>query len=559
MALTVIRETSDKKDVSNSFGEEIKRTGPYEYVDTNNEGIKRVVSKQGGYLVFLDYGRRLKEDKKTGLKVMKQDKTCKRVDTEGEAKKLRREAEEIREGKDPATHKKKKVTMEDVIADFKLNERYLEFGESYQEHYDNYMKHMLDYFKDFEPSKITAIDIENYYHYQRTRGNLLLAKNKDGTVSKKMISKSNPEGISINTLGKHKTAMKNIWEFMIDSKKYGVTENVVLIARMPKETITVNGKLVKVSKVQPKKSSYTIDQLNYMLNDALQNEFDRSIVLMIALAAIGGLRHSEVIGLSLGKFKHDELMSISDESFEYGGFDKQFYIEHDELMLIDEAVMCIRAKEVRKLPKGERIRIAAIPNVLREIVEYAMEQRQEILDTTGRKLNSQEQLYLPLVNILENRELKSQKMGRKWTNYQKRRTKRMEKAGLKPIPEIRYHDLRHTHGNLLKIDVPAWEISCNMGHLIPDANTTQKVYWNDRQPYRQHIIDYFDNNIKIDWDKAIRKKINDDDVLLHVNGSGHLVIKDENKEKVKNLRKRLVLSEDEIAEMLYLDEHAVLN
>ena len=46
--------------------------------------------------------------------------------------------------------------------------------------------------------------------------------------------------------------------------------------------------------------------------------------------------------------------------------------------------------------------------------------------------------------------------------------------------------------------------------------------------------------------------------LLHVNGSGHVVIKNEYKERVKQLRKRLVLSEDEITELLYLQEHDLL-
>ncbi|MBO5386857.1 MAG: hypothetical protein J6A59_01760, partial [Lachnospiraceae bacterium] len=366
-------------------------------------------------------------------------------------------------------------------------------------------------------------------------------------------------GISVNTLGKHKTAMKNLWEFMIDSKNYGVTENVVLKARVPKEVLEVDGKTVKVSKVQFNPRSYTVEELNYTLNDALQNEYDRSIVLMIAMAAIGGLRHSEVVGLKVGKYKHDELMCVTDAAFNYAGYDRKYYEEHEELMLIDEAIMKVRGKEVVKLPKGERIRITAVPNCLKEIVEYALEQRQEILDITGKKLESNAQLYLPLVNILEGRALNTEKMGRKWTDYEKRRNKRMEKDGLEPIPHVRYHDLRHTHGNLLKIEVPAWEISCNMGHLIPDANTTKKVYWNDRQPFREHIINFFDSNIKLDWDKALRKSINDEDMLLHISSNGHLVIKDEHKEKVKKLRKRLVLSEEEIAEMLYNKEHTLFN
>ena len=65
MALTNIKATG-LVEVTPTEPLIIKKSGPYEYVDTPNEGIKKIVSKQGGYLVFLDYGRKLKINKKTG-------------------------------------------------------------------------------------------------------------------------------------------------------------------------------------------------------------------------------------------------------------------------------------------------------------------------------------------------------------------------------------------------------------------------------------------------------------------------------------------------------------
>lgn len=196
--------------------------------------------------------------------------------------------------------------------------------------------------------------------------------------------------------------------------------------------------------------------------------------------------------------------------------------------------------------------------VLQEIIDFALEQKNEIFATMEKELNSNHQICLPLVNILENRNLKEDKVGRKWDQYQERRNKRMKALGLEPIPHIRFHDLRHTHSNLLKVEVPSWEISCNMGHLIPDSNTTQKVYWNDRQPYRQHIIDFFDSNIKIEWDKVTRRSINAEGARLHINNSGQLSIKNEDKEKIAKLKGKLVLTEEEIAELIYLEEHTLL-
>lgn len=562
MAIETIGVSKIMDTPINENDNNIKMINGYKCIETGTQGIFKVIGNRSGYIVRLDYGRTLKLDKKTNKFRLKQDKTIKHVETEREAKNLKRQADEIREKRRKGESvskqeiiKKEKVTMEDVINDFKESTRYKELGDSYKDHYDNYLNHILDYFKDFEPSKITSIDIENYYEYQRTRGNLTSSRKKDGTVNKKMISRSNEEGISINTLRKHKTAMKCLWEYMIDSQRYDVNNNVVIIAKIPKETIIIAGKETKVSCIKYYPRSLTLDELNYTLNDAIQNEYDRSIVVMIALGSIGGLRRSEVSALRVGKFDHGSLMKVSDDAFEYAGLDKQFYELHDELMLIDEARMRIRNKNVIKLPKGEKIRATAVPNCLKAIVEYAMEQRKEILSIYKKEITSDEQLYLPLVNIIDNRELNSDKMSKKWQEYQERRNKRMIQANLEPIPIVRFHDLRHTHSNILKITVPAWEISCNMGHLIPDSNTTKKVYWNDRQPYREHIIKFFDNNIKIDWDKAIKKSVNRDKSLLHINGSGHFVISNENKEKLKKLKKKLILTEDEIVEMLFREEN----
>lgn len=536
----------------------------YKCYETEHIGIFEIVDKKG-YLVRLDYGRVLKLDKKTSKYKFKQEKTNKKVNTLEEALKLRADAVLIREKRkngenviinyDSTVHK---VTMTDVIKDFKESQRYMEMSDSYKNFVNNYSQHILDYFAEFEPSKITSIDVEKYFLYQREFGKSKSAKSNGGTKNKQVEKLNKSNGISINTIYKHKSVMKIIWEYMIESQKYGVTVNIIPNSKVPREIIYVDGKAVSIGHVKYNARSLTLDELNYTLNDALQNEYDRNIALIIALGSIGGLRRSEVTALRIGRTLHNELMSISEETFEYGGYDIEYYIRHDELMFIDEARVRIGKKDIIKLPKGDKVRATAVPNCLKDIINYALEQKQEILATIGKELNPAEQICLPIVNILDGRELKESKVGRKWDQYQKRRNKRMKALGLEPIPHIRFHDLRHTHANLLKVEVPSWEISCNMGHLIPDANTTKKEYWNDRQPYRQHIMDYFDSHIKIDWNKVPRKSINDEGVLLHINNSGQLSIKNENKEKIAKLKGKLVLTEEEIAEMMYLEEHTLL-
>lgn len=535
------------KEVGYSL-EDVKKSGSYSYIDTEHEGIKRVVSPQGGYLVFLDYGRQYRPDKKTGTLVLRQCKSTKRVETEAEAKRLRREAEAIRNGESTYDGKPVDKKFIEAVDDFKASLRYQDLSDGYQEHGDNYLRHAISFFANLEPKEISITDMEGYYRYLLEHGN------KNPRVTKK--GKKNPEGLSLSSISKHRTFLKKVWEFFLDSNKYGVKSNVAELAKLPKVELVIDGKVKKTSVIKPKSRPLTLEELNYTLNDLVQNEFDRSIVLAVGLSAIGSLRHSEVNGLRCGKFYHNELMKITDDACEYGGFDRKYYEEHDNLMFIDTAIMKIRGKPIEKLPKNDRIRVSAVPDCLKQIVEYAMEQRKQVYALNGKAIGSNEPLYYPLVNIIKGGSVPADKLSRKWGAYQVRRNKRMKAAGLEPIPIIKFHELRHTHSNLCKIKVPSWEISNNMGHVIPDANTTQKVYWSDRQPYRDDIIEFFDNIIKIDWDKALRVSINGENSRVTVNGSGHLVIGREETKRRRSRGLKFVFKEEELEDMFLPLEQA---
>lgn len=363
--------------------------------------------KEVKYKAVCDYGRQPKRDKKTGEIMMKQVKTELTFKTLKEAREARAEAVLIRSaGADARVASSKKFC--DAVEDYKRSERYKSFSGSYQDHMVNYMNHMVDFFKDMEADKISVVDMEAYYAYQLESGSLNTAKgDKEGEACKK-------GGITVNTLPKHKTAAKHLWEFMVDAKAYGVVENVAEKSRIPKAVICIDGKKKKVSKVPFHARPLSLDELNYTLNDAIQNEFDRSIAVMAALAAVGSLRHSETVGLKLGKFMHDGLMAVTDSALDYGGFDREYYEKHDSLMLIDTAVMYINSKNVEKLPKGDKVRVAAVPECLKKIIAYAMEQRQEVYGIVGREIGSGESVYMPLINIIEGRPLVSQKLSRKW-------------------------------------------------------------------------------------------------------------------------------------------------
>ena len=97
-----------------------------------------------------------------------------------------------------------------------------------------------------------------------------------------------------------------------------------------------------------------------------------------------------------------------------------------------------------------------------------------------------------------------------------------------------------------------WQISYNMGHIVvvPDMdNTTTRVYWNDRQPERGNIIEYFDSHIRIDWDMVLRKPVNREGSVLKVNGSGHLGGSAAEKERRKEKGRKFIFKEEELEEL----------
>ena len=533
----IIIETPLHTETEGSGATQTKRSGKIEYVETNYKGIKKITNGNGGYLVFLDYGKKDVFDKDKCRYVKKQNKTARIVDTLKEAHKLRAEAELIRSGGDVRTVNGYKLTIGDAVEDYMSTARFQALNPNYMQMQEVVFHHMVDYFAGIEPRRITSIDIENYYEWQKKYGNRTLTKEgkeKENTT------------LSLNTINKHKSVMKMFFDYMIESGRYGIKENVIVTAKLPTAVIEIDGKKVVKKKIEYHPRSLTLDELNYTLNDAIQNEFDRSIALFIAL---GSLRRGEIIGLQIGKFYHNNYMCVHDDIFRLTDYDKILYSENSDVMMIDTAVNYVKGNYISKLPKCDVVRVSAIPMELRNIAEYYMEQRKEVYDIIGKEIVGTEQLYIPLVNLIKGTVPVSNRITRKWTEYQKRRNKRMIEQGLQPIPEVRLHDLRHTHANILKENVPASQISYNMGHCMPESNTTKRVYWNDREMKRDNILNYLNDSIKIDWSKAMRKNINDSDKIT-LNGSGHLVVAQDEIEKVRKFRKKYIYSEEEIVKLM---------
>lgn len=514
------------------------KIGKYDCTTTSTPNLFKINREKGGYVVRCNYGRCDKIDEKLGKLKTVSEVTLRVVETISEGKKLLQDAERIRYMRRDnincrvATPVKRQITLDDVIEAFKKDKKYQEMSSSYQIHYDNYFRHFSDFMGHKDPKAIRVEEIEAYYDYELKYGNLDNVKRDDeGKIIRDDEYNEKRRGLSVNTLPKHKTALKELWKYMIRKGCYDIEVNYPLLSEIPKVEIEIDGKKIKTRKIQRTYEVLSLDQLNYTLNDAIQYEADRSLVLLIALGAICGLRRSEAAALKIGRYYHNELMMIGEEMWQTNNFSgiRNYYERHDELILIDEAFKHLSRDELG-FPKNNIIRMVGKPKVLDEIVTYAMEQRQQLAKLLGVDIVGSDRLYLPLQNMLQQNMYCSQKITRKWNQYQIRRNQRMSKKGLEPIPIIRFHDLRHTHASLLsESGIPVKEISRNMGHLIPEegqvTNTTTKVYIHDRLPDRKNIIEYWDKNIHIEWDKALRID-GSYEGWVAVNGSGHLVVKE---------------------------------
>lgn len=535
--------------------EDVSHTGSYDVIATDTKGIKKIVNVSGGtyhetgeYLVKLNYGLVPTYDKKLQKMVQKEKRTSKVAHSWTEAKTLLRDAESVRSGERKYTPAG--ITFDIVVNDFMESQFFKELSDNYRSHYKNYIRHFCDYFCGMEISKITKNTIEQYYDFQMNSGKR--CKNtltKEGMINRKLLPVDG-KGISVNTIKKHKTALVAIWDYMINEGIYGVSTNVPSMTVTPLVTIKVGNKKKKVRYIPPTKTILTMEQLNIMINDALENEFDRSIAVMIALASIGGLRRSEIAGLSIGKFFHDNRMLLEPETFEISGYDIEYYKKQSKLMMIDTAYIDVgngNAYDI-KLPKNEKIRVSAIPQCLMDIVEYAFEQRKEVMKMRDGKICSTDEVYVPLINLIKGKGCGPQKLNKVFKQYQARMNKRLTKAGMQNIPEVNLHDLRHTHITLASMDVAGVEISLNVGHKVKfdgiQPNTTTIHYLHDYQPKRKRVIEFWEENIIIDWSKAMNISINNGK-QVRINRSGHLVFESETEEIFRRYGRKKYLTEEE--------------
>lgn len=419
-----------------------------EYRATDYPGIKQRIS-DGKYLAVIDLGRQPKLDKKTGQMVLKQCKTQKIFSTLKEAK-----AYQGANNKVKATQKVSrvsgKVTFSSAIADYDAKYS-ANWGAAYTAQKRNQERRMIAYFGDTDVRKIDTLAIESFFEWCRT-------PNEVYTTS-----------LGNNTIEKYKTHLNDLWKFMKKGRKYGITENVVTDADV--------GTIEKFEA-----SILTVEQIKYLLWYVIHCEKDYSVVSMLAIPALTGLRRGELCGL---RWKDIDW----------------------EKKVIDVAQQRMQAgsKTIVKVPKmgddngtsrfEKRQRYAALPDILANLLKSVKAQQTQFM---GHEPDPEDYVYRTKMNMVRGDLPRPGKVSLRFSELQNRCNKVREIQKLDPLPVIRLHDLRHTFISLcINGGVDQLKVSANCGHRNEDRHlsTTVKNYWHD-DSNREEIREFIDHTFK---------------------------------------------------------------
>lgn len=458
------------------------RFGPYILENTSDKRIRKVISKQKGYVVRLYLGK----DDNGKLKFL-----VRHTNTRQEALQI------CRSGTDAKAERKSEqrgILLDVAMENYTKSNEYNSKSPGYRYNMDHYRTVVSKYLGRKVAKTITVSDVEEFF---RT----LMGVDSDGNII------NEDAAIGYKTSLRYRAYLSNIWKFMCHENKYGVSRNIISDTVIPKIVTQIDGITIRTSNSDYVNKSLNLDELNITLNDALLNERDSSYVLMIMLAAVAGLRKSEILGLQASRLQRQDDDQIDERIVKIAQLDVDYYKKTNNLVLIDRAITIIPGQEICKLPKDNKPRVIGIPNVLNEVFKRVMSQRNQLL----RQLQeyglidlstNYDYAFYPLSCILNNTK-RPANITRTWQSYQERRNKRLIDQGCPEIGYVRLHELRHTHANLLRSaipSVPEYEISKNMGHSIT-GSVTRTNYFNDYCPDRRAIIDYFDSHIHLDFEK----------------------------------------------------------
>ena len=271
------------------------------------------------------------------------------------------------------------------------------WSDSYMMQKQSQAKRMQTYFGNRDVKSIDTLDIEEFFKWCRSP------------------QPGFPQPLSNNSIQKIRTHLYDLWKYMKkNQKKYGVRENVVLDAEV--------GDIKKFEA-----TILNAEQVNYMIQYAINNEKDYSTLALIGLPLLSGLRRGELCGV---KWKN---------------------LDFEKRLIDVEYQRCqISTGSLEKVPKGgkddgnsreeRKQRYAALPDSLAILLGYIKDQQAVYL---RREVTPEDYIYMTKVNLVNGYLPHPGKLSRKFSEFQNRMNKVREKAGLEPIPQVRLHDLRY--------------------------------------------------------------------------------------------------------------------
>lgn len=448
-----------------------------EWEKTKYIGIEK--RDDGKYRVMLDYGNVTDYNAKTGKIETRRVKTRRVVGTLREAQKM---LADVTRGKSTGISAKAgEQILKDVVKVYweRSKGKYAESSWSSIEHH---LRVINEYLGDIRVKDINKNKVEDFCNYIYEK-----------------------RGLGYKSIVKIKSTLSNVFTYMIGAPEiYGIDRNP---CRLPDLNIKAPKPKKGVDKYEP--HPMTEEAVNITINDITKNENDRALLAIFALGVIGGLRRSEIAGLTKANF----------------------YAEKDKMLIKDVVIKGEHCQNVNKdCTKDGAFRYVARPKILTKIIEYCMEQTASLQGYRSIKdIPDTDRIVRPVREILTGKATSVDKLYERWRDYQLRRNRRLVNLGQEEIEPVRLHDLRHTHAHLMAMHVPVIFISHNMGHSTEGsgryATTTEKVYLQDTNDRR--AVNAFWNNkdtcpIKIDWESRNRIVLTSRNTSL--DGSGHLKI-----------------------------------
>ena len=414
-----------------------------EFRKTDYKGItKKVVDGDiTGFRVMYDLGRKQVYDPKTETYITKQVKTTKMVETLEEAVELKMKMDKKRKG----------LLKEENYSYYNLFDDFLDYINkgpddlSYKNSIKNHINHAKKFFDGPDDrkyvNKSNGITIEDYFLWL-----------------------NEVEGLQKTTIQKHKTTLNLFFQYLI--KRNLVTNNLARNASIN----VVNNDFEAIA--------IPINDVNRILKYVVDNEKDYSIIVLVGLAGLAGLRRGEIAGLKW----------------------KNLDFEKRQIKIVDNRVQ-IGSKETLKLPKNDKSRMTPMCKTLYDILRFYKVWQERITN-----INPDDFVYKTEINLKCDYDPAVGKISRRWRECLKRMNKYFEKKGENKIPQIRLHDLRHTIITNLEsgtyIDdefIPPADfvqVHFAMGHAIPaDKDTTSTRKYLHDLGYRDSITEFLNKCI----------------------------------------------------------------